>query len=143
MAVGVLKVIALILQRLDRLMFHLPPRPTTTHELIDVPRTHPHVRHPAVWLDHILADLPIRHAVDPHIRSRCLERYVVHKATPMHHTRGTVMPLILGQAPGVLSRLHLCEEIRLVACFPPEHRGATVLMQRLDGGSMGTETVCG
>src|SRR5215472_3535680 len=59
MAVVVLKVIALIFQRIERLIFNLPPRPATTHELIDVPLTHPQVRHPAEVLDHVLADLPI------------------------------------------------------------------------------------
>jgi hypothetical protein len=115
LAVVVLKGIALIFQRIERLMFNLPPRPATTHELLDVPLTHPPVRHPAAVLDHVLADLPILNEIDPHIRSRGIERYVVHKAKPMHHTRGTVMPLILGHAPGFLSRLYLFEEIRMVA----------------------------
>src|SRR6516162_713293 len=131
MAVVVLKVIALIFQRIARLIFHLPPRPATTHELIDVPLTHPHVRHPAEVLDHVLADLPILYEIDPHIRSRGIERYVVHKAKPLHHTRGTVIPLILGHAPGFLSSLHLFEEIRMVACFHPENIVATVLRKRL------------
>src|SRR5215813_3777189 len=134
MAIVVLKVVALIFQRLERLIFHLPPRPTTAHELIDVPLAHPQVRHPAEVLDHGLADLPILHEIDPHIRSRGIERYVVHKAKPMHHTRSTVMPLILGHAPGFLSSLHLFEEIRMVACVHPENIVATVIMQRLDVG---------
>src|SRR5262249_39471227 len=104
-------------------------RPAPTHELIDVPLTHPQVRHPAEVLDHVLADLPILNEIDPHIRSRCIERYVVHKAKPMHHTRGTVMPLISGHAPDCLSSLHLFEEIRMVAFFHPENIVATVIME--------------
>ena len=61
----------------------------------------------------------------------------------MHHTGGTVMPLIISQAPGFLSGLHLFEERGMIACFAPEHRVATVIMQRLDVGSIGAQTVFG
>ena len=61
----------------------------------------------------------------------------------MHHTRGTVMPLIISQAPGFLSGLHLCEERGMITFFAPENRVATVIMQGLDVGGIGTETVFG
>src|SRR6266849_3569552 len=141
MAVVVLKVVALIFQRIERLIFHLPPRPATAHEFIDVPRTHPYVRHPTEVLDRVLADLPILHKIDPHVGSRGIERHVIDKAKPMRYTCGTVMPCLRGQAPGFFSGLHLGEEIRMIAFFDPENIVATVIMQGLDVGSIGTETV--
>jgi hypothetical protein len=143
MTVVVLKMVALIFQRIERLIFNLPPRPATAHERIDVTFTYPQVRHPTEVLDLVLADLPILDEIDPHVRSRCIERHVVHKAKPMHHTRGAVMPLIIGHAPGFLGCLHLFEEIGMIAFFDPENIVATVIMQGLDVGGIGTQTVFG
>jgi hypothetical protein len=94
MAVVVLKVIALIFQRLARRICHLPPRPASTHEPRDIPLAHPHVRDPPAVVDVVLATLPILDAMDPSVRSRGLERDVVHKANPRHHPRGAVMPVV-------------------------------------------------
>src|SRR6266851_1572641 len=79
MAVVVLKVVALIFQRIERLIFHLPPRPATAHEFIDVPRTHPYVRHPTEVLDRVLADLPILHRLK--MDSRELIRHRLFRVT--------------------------------------------------------------
>src|SRR6266446_1350392 len=76
MAVVVLKVVALIFQRIERFIFNLPPRPATAHELIDVTLAYPQVRHPTEVLHLVLADLPILDEMDPHVRSRCIERVV-------------------------------------------------------------------
>src|SRR2546425_12796605 len=141
MAVVVLKVVALIFQRIERLIFNLPPRPATAHEFIDVPRTHPYIRHPTEVLDRILANLPVLYEVDPDVGSRGIKRHGIDKAKPMLDTCGTVMPCIRGQAPGFLSGLSLCEERGMIAFFDPEHRVATVIVQGLDVGSIGTETV--
>ena len=53
--------------------------------------------------------------------SRGIERHIVDKAKPMHHARGAVMPLIIGDAPGVLGCLHLLEQIGMIAFFDPEN----------------------
>src|SRR5712691_567167 len=101
------------------------------------------VRHPTEVLDRVLADLPILHKIDPHVGSRGIERHVIDKAKPMLYTCGTVMPCIRGQAPRVLSGLHLCKEIGMIAFFDPENIVTTVIMQRLDVGSIGAQTVFG
>src|SRR2546426_4525110 len=103
MAVVVLKVVALIFQRIERFIFNLPPRPATAHELIDVTPAYPQVRHPTEVLHLVLADLPILDDIDPHVRSRCIERHVIDKPKPMYHTRSAVMPLIIGDAPSIFS----------------------------------------
>src|SRR5437016_13312633 len=104
MPVVVLKVVALIFQGIERLVFNLPPRPARTHEPIDIPLAHPQVRYPTEVLDLVLADLSIFDDIDPYVRSRGIERHVVHKAKPVHHTRGPVLPRIIAHAPSMLSR---------------------------------------
>src|SRR5215468_3659784 len=143
MAIVVLKVIALIFQRIERLIFSLPPRSSTAHELIDVPLAHAQVRHPAAVLDLVRAYFPILDAMDSHGRSRGMERHLVDKAKPMHHTRGAVMPLIKGHALACLSSLHLLEQRGMSAFFHSENIVATGLMQGLDVGGIGTQTVFG
>src|ERR671930_793685 len=101
MTVVVLKVVALIFQSIERLIFNLPARPTTPHECIDVTLAYPQVCHPAEVLDLVLANLPILDDIDPYVCSRCIERHVVHKAKPMYHPGGAVVPLIRGDAPSL------------------------------------------
>ena len=58
MPVVVLKVIALVFQRIERLIFDLPPRSSTPHEVIHVALAHPQVRHPTEVLDLVLRQSP-------------------------------------------------------------------------------------
>ena len=74
---------------------------------------------------------------------RGIERHVIDKAKAMHHTRGAVVPLIIGDAPGVLRRLHLLEQIGMIAFFDPEDIVQTVVVQGLDVRGIGTQTVFG
>ena len=80
MPVVVLEVVALILQRVERLIFDLPACSTAPHEVKDIACAHPQVCDPAEVLDLVLANLPILDEVDPDVRSRSIERHVVHKA---------------------------------------------------------------
>ena len=96
MPVIVLEVVALVFQGVERFVFHLPPRPSTPHELRDVPFAHAHVRHPAKVLDLGSANLPILDEMDPHVWVRGIERHVIHKAEAMDHPCGAVVPLIAG-----------------------------------------------
>ena len=109
-------------QRIARLICNFPPRPATAHEWRDVPRASPHVRHPTEVLDLVRAHLPIRNEVDPHGRSRGLERHVIDKAKAMAHTCRAVMPLIRGDAPRFFGCLHLRAHRGMIACFAPEDR---------------------
>src|SRR6266446_6071927 len=143
MAVVVLKVRALIFQRIERLIFNLPPRPASTHEPIDITLAHPQVRYPTEVLDLVLATLPILDDIDPYVRSRGIERYVVHKAKPMHHPRGAVMPVVIRHAPSLFGHLHLLEQRGMIAFFNPEDIVTTVIMEGLDMGSIGTQAIFG
>src|SRR6266851_5840555 len=86
MAIVVLKMVALIFQRIERLIFNLPPRPATAHEFRDVPRTHPYIRHPTEVLDRVPANLPVIYEVDLDVGSRGMKRHVIEKAKPMLDT---------------------------------------------------------
>ena len=143
MAIVVFKVIALIFQRIERLICNFPPRPSSPHELRDVTLTHPQVRYPTAVLDPILAALPVLDDIDPYVRSRGIERYVVHKAKPMHNPCGAVVPLIIAHAPSVFRRLHLIAQRGMIAFFDPEDRVTTVIVEGLDVGGIGTQGVFG
>src|SRR5215831_17095263 len=132
MTVVVLKVVALIFQGIERLIFNLPARPTTPHELIDVPLAYPQVCHPTKVLPLVLANLPILDEIDLYVRSRGIERHVVHKAKPMHHPGGAVVPLIIGDAPSFCGRLHLVEQIDMIPFFAPEDIVTSSVMQGFD-----------
>src|SRR2546428_6298066 len=67
--VVVLKVVALIFQGIERLIFNLPARPTTPHELIDVTLAYPQVCHPTKVLPLVLANLQIIDEIDPYVSS--------------------------------------------------------------------------
>src|SRR6266849_3872563 len=101
------------------------------------------VANPTEGLNFIRANLPVLDDIDPYVRSRFIEWYVVHKAKAMHQTRGTVMSFIIGDAASVLGRLHLVEQIGMIACFYPEDIVTTVIVQGLDVGGIGTQTIFG
>ena len=74
---------------------------------------------------------------------RGIECHVIHKAEAMDHTRSTVVSLIGGHTPGLLGRLYLREQIRMIAVFHTENIVQPVDMQCLDVGCIGTEAVFG
>ena len=141
--VVVLTVVALLVQRIERLIFYLPPRSTTAHELIDVPRTAPQVRHPTAVLPLVLTALPLLDAIDSHVRARGIERHVMDKAQARPKTCSTVMAFIRGPAPGVLRRLHLLEQQGMIALFAPEERVQSGVVSGRDMRGLGTQPVCG
>ena len=61
----------------------------------------------------------------------------------MPHTRGAVLPLIQGNAPSVLGCLYLLEQIGMIAFFDAEDIVTTSIVQGLNMGSIGTQTVFG
>ena len=65
---------------------------------------------------------------------RGIECHVIHKAEAMDHTRSTVVSLIGGHTPGLLGRLYLREQIRMIAVFHTENIVQPVDMQCLDVG---------
>jgi len=61
----------------------------------------------------------------------------------MDNPCGTVVPLIRGNAPSVLCRLHLLAQKSMIAFFAPEDIVKTVGLEGLDMGSIGTKAVLG
>jgi hypothetical protein len=53
------------------------------------------------------------------------------------------MPLVIGDAPSVLGRLHLLEQSGMITFFDAEDIVTTSSVQGLDMGGIGTETVFG
>ena len=110
MPVVMLKVVALIFQGIERLIFNLPPSTSPSHQAINSALAHPQVCYPAKVLALTIAYFPILNKIDPHVRVRGIERHIVDKAKPMHHPSGAVMALIIRDAPsGKRSRGKLIE----------------------------------
>src|SRR6266567_2697048 len=119
MAIVVLKVIALVFQRIAGLIFDLPPGSSPSHEMIHVALTHAEIGHPAEVLDLVIAYLPVLDEMDPHVRTRRIERHVIDKAEAMDHPCGAVVTLIVGDPSSVLCGLHLLEQIGMIPFFHP------------------------
>jgi hypothetical protein len=143
MPIVVLKVIALVFQRVEGLIFDLPPGSPTPHEVKDIPFGHSQVGDPAEVLDLVLAHLPVLDKIDPHLYVRRIEGNVIAKTKPMHQPCGAVVPFIRGDAPSVLCGLDLLEHIGMIACCHPEARVESVILQGRHGRGMGTQTICG
>jgi hypothetical protein len=79
MAIGVLNMIALVLQRLAGLVCNVPPGSSPSHTRRNMALTHASVGHPtAVW-GLVIASLPVRDAMDPYVRMRRIERHGIDK----------------------------------------------------------------
>ena len=139
----VLTVVALIFQRLERLIFHLPPRPSPSHEAKDMAYAYPQVGHPTAVLDLVLAYLPVLDDIDPHIDIRSMERHIMDKPQAMDNPGSAVVSLIRGHASGVLRPLHLPEQKGMIAFFDSKDRVQSVVVQGLDVRSIGTQAVFG
>src|SRR3989454_6376318 len=126
-----------------RLMVNLPPSTSPSHQAIHSALAHPQVCSPAQVLGLPMAYLPILHNIDPHVRVRGIERHIVDQAKPMHHPSGAVMALIIRDAPSVLGCLPLGEEMGMIAFFDTENIMQPMIVQGLDVGGIGTQTVFG
>jgi hypothetical protein len=120
MAVMVFTVVAVVVEGLTRLMFHLPSRSSPAHEAIPVACAHAHVRDPTARLDVVSAQLPGLDAIAPHICVRCSAGHVIDQAKPMDKTRDVVVPLSIAPASGVLGGLHLLAQSGVLTCCDPE-----------------------
>ena len=116
---GVFTTVSLIFQRIERLIFDLPSRPPTPHEVIHIPFAHAQVRHPTPVLDLVRANLPILDEIDPHVSIRFIERDIIDKAKPMHQPCGAVVPLVVGDAPGVFRHLYSTEQKGMITFLTP------------------------
>jgi hypothetical protein len=106
MPIIVFKVIALVFQRVEGLVFDFPPGATSSHEVKDIAFGHPQVGDPAEVLDLVLAPLSVLDKIDPHLRVRRIEGDIIEKAKPMDQPCGAVVPfIILKRCTETLSKL--------------------------------------
>src|SRR6266446_4308195 len=143
MTIVVFKMIALVFQRIERLVCNLPPCAATPHEMNNVALVHSSIRYPTEVLDLGIANLPVLDDLDAYVRMRCIEGHVIAQPKAMDKTRSAVVPLIIGHTPGVLCRLHLLEQRGMIAFFNPEDIMQPVVVEGRDGGGIGTQTVFG
>jgi hypothetical protein len=143
MAIMVLEVVALVFAGIECLIGNLPPGATAPHEVKDMALVHPSVRHPTAVLALVSAQFPVLDKIDPHVWVGGIERDIIDKAQPMPEPRSAIMPLIRGDAAGVLGRLDLWEQISVIAFFDPEEIVTPIRVQGLHVGGMGTQRVCG
>ena len=111
------------------------------HELIHVARAHVEVCHPTEVLDFVSAAFPVLDKIDPHVRVRGIEWYIIDKAKAMPKPGGTVMAFVIGYAPSVLRCLHLLEQKGMIAFFDPKNIAKPVGLQRLEVRRIRTQTV--
>jgi hypothetical protein len=143
MPVVVLKIIALVFQRIQGLVFDLPPGTSPLHEPLHVALAHAYVCHPTEVLDLGLASLPVLDEMDLHVRIRLIERHVIDKAKAMDNPGGAVMSFIIGDAPSLLRCLHLLDQKGMVAFFDTQNVVKIVVVQDLNMRSIGTQAVFG
>src|SRR2546422_11778458 len=107
MPIIVFEVIALIFQRIERFIFTLPSGSAASHEVIDVARAHPQVRHPTEVLDAVSPHFPVLDEIDTYGRVRLIERHVIDNTKTMNQNGSAVVSLVRGHAPAVLRGLDL------------------------------------
>jgi hypothetical protein len=81
---------------------------------------------PAAGLAFVLAPLPVRATMAPHLRVRLLEGDLMEQAQPLPQPCGAVGPCIPGDASGVLRGLTRLAPRGLSAGFAPQEVGQTV-----------------
>src|SRR5262249_466233 len=107
MPVVVFKVVALIFQCIERLILNLPPGRSSPHEVKDISRAHPQVRHPTEMLELAGVLLPVLDEIDSYMGVRGIQRHVIDKAEAMDYACGAVVALIGGDPSGLLCSLHV------------------------------------
>ena len=116
-----LEVVALVFQRIERLILDAPPRAPAPHELIHRAFGHAEVSDPAKVLALIPIPLPALQEVDPEVHIGFIERHITDKPKPMAQTCLGVLPIIIGDAPSVLGRRHVREQGRMVPFFDTQN----------------------
>src|SRR5687767_6229134 len=130
----VLEVIALVFQRVERLIFNAPPCAPTPHELINRALIDAQVGNPTKVLDRVLGlvPLPALQKVDPQVGIGFIERHGTNKAKAMMETRPCIVSIVIGDSPSPLSRRHVLKQVGMVAFFDTENIVQVVILQNLD-----------
>jgi hypothetical protein len=143
MALLVLAVRALGLQRVERLLCEAPPRSPASHDRIHGACVHAQVGDPTAMWHLVPVPLPTRQAVAPQVRMGRLEWQVPDTPTPLAPTRLGIVSIIIGDAARGLGCRHGLAQGGLVRLFAAEKIRPGVVWQPLARGGSGTQTVCG
>jgi hypothetical protein len=120
MAEIVLKMIALIFQRIERLIFDAPASPRPPHELIHRAFVDAQIRHPTEMLHFAFGSrLPALDEMDPQVLIGGIERHVADKTKPMVNPGFVVFTIIIGHPTRLLGLRHLLEQKGMIAFFYP------------------------
>src|SRR5713101_7197529 len=138
-----LEVVALVFQRIERLILDAAPRSPAPHELIHGAFGHAEVGDPAKVLNLVPVPLPALQEVDPEVHIGLIERHITDKPKPMAQTCLGVIPIIIGDAPSLLGRRYMLEQGSMVPYFDTQNIMEVVILQKLDMGSVGTQAVLG
>src|SRR5918992_831179 len=137
----VLKLVALVFQRVERLIFNAPAGSTTPHDLVHRAFGQAKVSYPTEMLHFVAVPLPALQKVDPHIGVGLIERQVTGKAKAMAQTTLGIIAIIIAYLARLLSRRHLREPIPMIAFFDPQNVMAIVIDQRANVRGIGTQAV--
>src|SRR5215475_10386617 len=143
MPIVMLEVIALVFERIDRLIFDPPPRSPASHNLIHRAFGHAEVGDPTEVLDLAMDGFPALQKVDPEVGIGCIEWYVTHKTKVLVHTSLRVLSIIRGDTSGLLRCRHLLEQEGMVTFFDTQNVMQVVLLEHLDMRGIGTEAIFG
>src|SRR5918992_6351208 len=120
MAEIVLKMIALILQRIERFIFDTPARPCPLHELVHGAFVDTQIGDPAEMLDFAFGGcLPALDEIDPPVWIGSIERHVRDKTKPMVNFGVVIFTIIIGHTPGSFGLSNLLEQKGMIPFFDP------------------------
>lgn len=138
-----LEMIPLVFQCIARLILDAPPRSPAPHKLVHGAFTHAKIGDPATVLDGIPVPLPALQEVDPEVTIGLIEWHITDKPKPMAQPRLGVIPIIIDDAPSLLGRRDVREQVGMIPLFNTQNIMDIVIVQHLDMGSVGTQAVFG
>ena len=137
----VLEMGALIFQRIECLIFDLPPGPSPAPEGLDIGVVHAQIRHPAKMLDGVRPALPVLEEVHAPRGVRGVARHRIEKPKALGDPGGPVVPRLVLHSSGQLGRADLGEQIAVIPLFAPEEIVAAVRLERVEVRGMGTAPI--
>ena len=138
------QVVALILERVEGFIFHLPPGTTTAHDLIDIVLGEGKVRNPAKGLVSAILTLPVLQDVDEHVFVGLIKRQSIGKTEEMAHSLSFwVHHRVLDRLPVCHGLIQASREVLVVVVFEAEDEVATAGLKVPDVGSVGAESILG
>jgi hypothetical protein len=144
MAEIVFEMIALVFQRIERLIFDAPARPCPPHELIHGAFVDAQICHPTEMLDFAFGSrLPALDEIDPQLLIGGIERHVTDKTKSMVNFGFVIFTILISRSTSSLGLRHWLEQKRMIPFFDPQHVMHGVRLQRFNMGGIRTQAVFG